>query len=92
MLIVVDENVSYGVVEILRTGGHYVISISELHERGMSDEDVYALILREHAILITRNYHFTNSVQSPAEKTEGIIYIRHGRHNIFASISLLFNP
>ncbi|MFQ6056503.1 MAG: DUF5615 family PIN-like protein [Methanosarcinales archaeon] len=79
MRIVVDENVSYGVVEILRTSGHYVISVSELQERGMSDENVYALILREHAILITRDYHFTNSVRFPAEKTEGIIYIRHGR-------------
>jgi len=30
------------------------------------------------AILITRDSHFTNAVRYPAEKTGGIIYIRHG--------------
>lgn len=37
MKIVVDENVSYGLVEKLRTKGHEVISIAELAEKRMSD-------------------------------------------------------
>jgi len=78
MKVVIDENVSYGLVERLRTMGHDVISISELGKRGTSDKDIYALILREHAILVTRDHHFNNPVRFPAEKTEGIIYIRHG--------------
>jgi len=78
MKIVVDENVSYGLVERLRMGGYDVISISELAERGMSDEDIYTLMLREQAILITRDHHFTNPIRFPAEKTKGIIYVRHG--------------
>jgi len=78
MRIVIDENVSYGVVELLRMIRYDVISISEMPERGMSDEAIYALILREEAVLITRDYHFTNPVRFPAEKTNGIIYIRHG--------------
>lgn len=78
MKIVIDENVSYGVVERLRMSGHDVIAISEIPERGISDEDVYALALREEAVLVTRDYHFTNPVRFAAEKTNGIIYIRHG--------------
>jgi len=79
MKIVVDENVSYGLVERLRIKGHEVISISELAEkRRLSDEDVYTLILGEQAILVTRDYHFTNPIRFPAEKTKGIVYIRHG--------------
>jgi len=78
MKFVVDENVSYGLVERLRVGGYDAISISELAERGMSDEDIYALILKEQAILVTRDYHFTNPARFPAEKTKGIIYIRLG--------------
>lgn len=78
MKIVVDEDVSYGLVERLRIGEHEVISISELAERRMSDGDVYTLILGEQAILVTRDYHFTNPIRFPAEKTKGIIYIRHG--------------
>jgi len=76
--IVVDENVSYGLGERLRMRGYDVISISELAERGISDEDIYALTLREQAILVTRDYHFTNPVRFPVEKSKGIIYIRHG--------------
>lgn len=78
MKIAIDENVSYGLVERLRMMGYDVISISELAKRGTSDKDIYALILREHAILVTRDYHFTNPVRFPTEKTEGIIYIRQG--------------
>ena len=57
--------------------GYDVISISEMPGRGMSDEDVYALTLREQAVLITRDYHFTNPIRFPVEKNI-IIYIRHG--------------
>ena len=78
MRIVIDENVSYGVVERLRMKGHDVISISELPARGMSDEGVYALTIQEQAVLVTRDYHFTNPIRFPTEKTGGIIYIRHG--------------
>jgi predicted nuclease of predicted toxin-antitoxin system len=78
MRIVIDENVSYGVAERLRMRGHDVLSISEMPERGMSDEDVYALAVREEAVIITRDYHFTNPVRFPARETKGIIYIRHG--------------
>jgi predicted nuclease of predicted toxin-antitoxin system len=79
MKIVVDENVSYGLVERLRIKGHEVTSISELAEkRRLSDEDVYTLILGEQAIFVTRDHHFTDPIRFPAEKTKGIIYIRHG--------------
>ncbi len=77
MRIVIDENVSYGVAKRLRMIGYDVISISEMPGRGMSDEDVYALTLREQAVLITRDYHFTNPIRFPVEKNI-IIYIRHG--------------
>jgi predicted nuclease of predicted toxin-antitoxin system len=79
MRLVIDENVSYGVVERLRMSGHdVVIAIAEMPERGMTDDDVYALAVREEAVLVTRDYHFTNPVRFSAEKTNGIIYIRHG--------------
>ena len=78
MKIVVDENVSYELVGRLRMRGYDVSSTFELTERGVLDKDVYALILEERAILITRDHHFTNPISFPAEKTSGIIYIRHG--------------
>jgi predicted nuclease of predicted toxin-antitoxin system len=78
MRIVVDENVSYSLVERLRTKGYDVTSVTELTGRTISDEEVYALIQEEQAVLITRDHHFTNPIRFSAEKTKGIIYIRHG--------------
>ena len=91
MKIVVDENVSYGLVEKLRTKGHEVISVAELAEKRMSDEDVYALILHERAVLITRDYHFTNPVRFPTDKTKGIIYVRHGSLKSEEEITIVEN-
>ncbi len=78
MRIVVDENVSYSLVERLRTKEYDVISVAELTGRMISDEEVYTLVQKEQAVLITRDHHFTNPIRFPAEKTRGIIYIRHG--------------
>ncbi len=78
MQFVIDENVSYGLVRRLRELGHEVISISESSEKGMSDERVYALVMKEQSVFITRDYHFTNPIRFPTQKTKGIICIRHG--------------
>ncbi len=78
MKIIVDESVSYGLAAILRTEGHIVTSIAELETSGTVDEKIYNLVIQEHAILITRDFHFTNALRYPPEKTGGIIYIRHG--------------
>jgi predicted nuclease of predicted toxin-antitoxin system len=79
MRIIIDENVSYGVAERLRMGGYGVISISEKHERGMSDEDIYALILEEEAVLITRDYHFTNPIRFHVENISAFVCHCDGR-------------
>jgi len=77
MRIVVDENVSYSVVLRLREKGHKVVSIAK-EKKSTSDKDIFHLVLEEEAILITRDYHFTNPILYPPNKTEGIIYIRIG--------------
>ena len=77
MRIVVDENVSYSVVLRLREKGHKVVSIAK-EKKSTSDKDIFHLVLEGEAILITRDYHFTNPILYPPNKTEGIIYIRIG--------------
>lgn len=77
MRIVGDENVSYNVALRLQEKGYEVISIAK-EKRSILDKDVFRLLLQKEAILITRDYHFTNPVLYPPDKTEGIIYIRIG--------------
>ncbi len=78
MNIIVDESVSYGLAAILRSTGYVVTSIAESATSGTVDEEIYNLVIQESAILITRDFHFTNALRFPPEKTGGIIYIRHG--------------
>lgn len=73
-----DENVSYGLVERLRNTGHYVIAMAETEKQRTEDASVFEIACREKAILITRDYHFTNPFRFAPERTEGIIYIHQG--------------
>jgi predicted nuclease of predicted toxin-antitoxin system len=78
MRIVLDESVSYGLVEALLRDGHQIVAIADAATAGNTDEEVFALAGTSKSVLITRDYHFTNPLRYPSEKTGGIIYIRHG--------------
>ena len=78
MKIVVDESVSYGVVLFLRKKGYEVISIAEGVTSGLQDPDVYKLVQKNNAVLITRDHHFTNSLRFPPREVLCIIFIRKG--------------
>lgn len=89
MKIVVDESVSYGVAVTLKEAGHDVIAIAESPTSGIIDEDIFNLVIESSAILITRDYHFTNAVRFPSNKTGGIIYIRRGNLTADEEIALV---
>ncbi len=77
MKFVVDENVSFGLVEALRKAREEVLAIVE-DNRGISDVDVFNLVQKDKAILITRDYHFTNLMRFGSNKVKAIIYIQQG--------------
>ena len=78
MRIVLDESVSYGLAEVLLRDGHQIVAIAESATSGNTDEEVFTLAGKSESVLVTRDYHFTNPLRFPPEKTGGIIYIRHG--------------
>lgn len=43
-----------------------------------SDEQVFAIAEEGAAVLVTRDYHFTNPVRFPPANVGAILYIRHG--------------
>ena len=89
MKIVVDESVSYGVVLTLREAGYDITAIAEAPTSGSSDENIFKLVTENYAVLITRDYHFTNAVRFPPDKTGGIIYIRRGNLTADEEIELV---
>ena len=78
MKFIIDESVSYAVVVEFRLKGHEVLSIAERQYAGSSDNNIYDLMIKEKAILVTRDFHFTNSIRFPTKGTGGIIYLRKG--------------
>ena len=76
--VVLDENVSLQAGERLSALGYRVLSIAKHPARGMADEAVFLLAVKNSALLITRDSHFTNPVRFPPKKTGGILYLTSG--------------
>lgn len=91
MNVVLDESVSYGLAGILRNAGHTVLAIAESPTSGFPDDEVFNIAVENAAILITRDYHFTNAVRFDPTRTKGIIYIRRGNLTAAEEISLVQN-
>lgn len=89
MKFIVDENVSFSVFEKLKNLDLDVISIVDKKYSGLKDKEIYELAIKEKAIIITRDYHFTNSFIFPPENTEGIIYIRIGNLTSEEEVNLI---
>ena len=90
MKFVVDENVSFGLVEALRKTGEEVLAIVE-DNRGISDIAVFSLAQKHKAILITRDYHFTNPIRFASSKIGAIIYIQQGNLSSAEETQLVMN-
>ncbi len=78
MKFIIDESVSYAVVLELRNKGYNVLSVADRQHTGSTDNTIYNLMIQEDAILVTRDFHFTNSIRFPTKGTPGIIYLRKG--------------
>ena len=91
MKIVLDESVSYSLTNVLRDTGHTVIAIAESPTSGLSDDEIFKITIENSAVLITRDYHFTNAVRFDPTSTKGIIYIRYGNLTTTEEIGLVQN-
>ena len=78
MKILLDENVSLRMADMLRKAGYEVFAVAETAERGMGDQEIWELACSKPFLLITRDYHFTNPVRFAPAFCEGILYIRAG--------------
>ena len=73
MKIVVDENVHTAVADFLSEAGHKVIHVV-LRHRGISDNQVWQVVVAEQSLLITRDHHFTDLARF--DPREGIIFVK----------------
>jgi len=91
MIIILDENVSLALVHPLQEAGHEVIAIAETVERGTNDDRVWELTKARQAILITRDYVFTNPVRFQTEEVRAVLYLRRGNLRSEEEVGLVMN-
>lgn len=78
MKFLVDENVSLAVAERLRKLGNEAEAVIESGLSSSTDREIFQRAVKQGAVLITRDHHFTNGILFPATQTKGIIYFRQG--------------
>jgi len=91
MVIILDENVSLGLAVPLGQHGHQVLAIAKMADRSMSDDEVWRLTVEHRALLITRDYHFTNHVRFRTEEIQAVIYLRRGNLRSEDEVKLVVN-
>jgi hypothetical protein len=74
-----DENLDPRAVEILRTAGHDVASVSGEGLSGQPDTAVESVCRREHRCLVTLDLDFANVLAYPPERYSGLVVLRHPR-------------
>ena len=79
MRLKVDENLDPRAVEILRTAGHDVASVSDEGLSGQPDPAVESVCRREHRCLVTLDLDFANVLAYPPERHPGLVVLRHPR-------------
>ncbi len=79
MNILVDENIPKATVEALRSLGHLVRDLRGTPDQGAEDPDVWNMVLREKALLITTDKGFTIHRSEPHF---GILIIRLRQPNL----------
>ena len=60
----------------------------EYPKSGLDDQNVFDLVKKKKAVLITRDHYFMNSLRFSHEKTACIIYIRKGNLSSAEEIDL----
>jgi predicted nuclease of predicted toxin-antitoxin system len=80
----IDENLGAGLAAHLRSLGHDAVSVSET-ARGSSDEQVLALAVKEHRILVTEDKDFGTLVYARGWPHAGILLVRL-RHSLPAQV------
>ena len=88
MNIVVDENVHTAVADFLSEAGHKVIHIAFRH-RGISDDQVWQIVVAGPSLLITRDHHFTDAARFDPKESLGVVYLRKGNLTISQEVGLV---
>lgn len=78
MKIKTDENIGRRGIEVLRRGGHDVMSVREQGLGGSSDEKLFNVCCDEGRVLVTLDRDFGQIPRFPPERSAGIVILEVG--------------
>jgi len=76
MKILVDENIAWRVVDVLRKNGHDVLSIHEEGLSGSSDEIILKIAIKQQRIILTHDKDFGGLLHDLSQPLCGVVLIR----------------
>lgn len=70
-----DENIGDRSAALLRAAGHDVSTVSAQELGGTTDENLFAVCVREKRVLITLDHEFAHVLRFPPEHSAGIVVL-----------------
>lgn len=78
MKIKIDENIGHRGADLLKVGGHDVMTVREQELQGASDETLFKVCADEGRILITLDHDFGQVLRFPPEQSAGLVVLEPG--------------
>ena len=75
-MFIIDENIPPYIGECIKGLGYSIIEIYQKEYKGMSDDEIFNLAIKEERVIITFDRHFSNIFKYPLNLHFGIIVIK----------------
>ena len=82
MRILADENVFAPMIDFLKVQGHDVIEVRNWPLSGATDDEIYALAVKDALVLLTMDKDFARTTRFPPERCGGIIVVKLYRMSV----------
>lgn len=78
MKLKLDENIGRRGLDLIRAAGHDVMTVRDQDLHGTTDENLFAVCVREQRTLVTLDHDFGHVLRFPPQGTPGVVILETG--------------